>query len=64
MRSDHVVREPYRRITRDDRPSTATGAEFVFGDPASWGTPDAATTTDTRLYGTATVRAWHRLHPR
>lgn len=23
-----------------------------------------ATTTDTRLYGTATARAWHRLHPR
>lgn len=40
------------------------GGEFVFGDPATWATEQAATVTDTRLYGTATARAWDRLHPR
>ena len=40
------------------------GAELIFGDPHSWGTPDVTTVTDTRRYGTVTARAWHRLHPR
>jgi hypothetical protein len=64
MRSDRVLRrraptEP----TGNGRPPRH-GGEFVFGDPASWGDPDNATVTDTRLYGLATARAWHRLHPR
>lgn len=65
MRSDRVLRRP-----APPRPAGATGrplrhgGEFIFGDPASWGDPDVATSTDTRLYGTATVRAWQRLHPR
>lgn len=40
------------------------GGEFVFGDPATWGTEQAVTVTDTRLYGKATVQAWDQLHPR
>jgi hypothetical protein len=40
------------------------GTEFIFGDPASWGAPDVATTADTRLHGQARARAWDRLHPR
>lgn len=40
------------------------GSEFIFGDPASWGTPDVTTVTDTRLYGVAVARSWNRLHPR
>ncbi|MCA2219591.1 transposase [Wangella sp. NEAU-J3] len=65
MRSDRVLRRaaPPRMPGTTGRPPRH-GGEFIFGDPASWGTPDAATTTDTRLYGTATARAWHRLHPR
>ncbi|WP_028184044.1 hypothetical protein [Salinispora arenicola] len=46
------------------RLATRTGSEFIFGDPASWGAPDVTTVTETRLHGTATARAWHRLHPR
>ncbi len=64
MRSDRVLRrrapaEP----TRNGRPPRH-GGEFIFGDPASWDTPDTATSTDTRLYGTATARSWNGLHPR
>jgi len=40
------------------------GSEFVFGQPDTWGTPNAETVTDTRLYGTAIARSWDRLHPR
>ena len=49
MRSDRVLRrrapsEP----TGTGRPPRH-GGEFLFVDPAGWGTPDAATVTDTRL---------------
>ncbi|WBB47804.1 transposase [Verrucosispora sp. WMMA2044] len=65
MRSNRVL----RRATPPRQPGTIGrpprhGGEFVFGDPATWGEPDAATVTDTRLYGTAWARAWNRLHPR
>lgn len=40
------------------------GGEFVFGDSDTWGTEQAVTTTNTRLYGRATAQAWDRLHPR
>jgi len=65
MRSDRVLRRPAppRMSGTAGRPPRH-GGEFVFGDPATWNDPDTATTTDTRLYGTATVRSWHRLHPR
>ena len=64
MRGDRVLRRraPAEPI-RNGRPPRH-GGEFIFGDPASWGQPDTVTVTDTRLYGTATARAWHRLHPR
>ncbi|MFC5803184.1 NF041680 family putative transposase [Streptomyces formicae] len=65
MRSDRVLRRPVppREPGTWGRPPRH-GGEFVFGDPATWDTPDAATVTETRLYGTATARAWDRLHPR
>uniref|UniRef100_UPI00404026BB NF041680 family putative transposase n=1 Tax=Streptomyces sp. DSM 41540 TaxID=3448657 RepID=UPI00404026BB len=65
MRSDGVLRRavPSREPGVRGRPPRH-GGEFVFGDPATWGTPDARTVTTTRLYGTANARAWSRLHPR
>jgi len=65
MRSDRVLRRatpPRVYDPRGGRPRRH-GTEFVFGDPATWGTEQATTTTDTRRYGTATARAWDRLHP-
>ncbi|GIM87122.1 hypothetical protein Sar04_38580 [Salinispora arenicola] len=65
MRSDRVLRRaaPPRQPGTNGRPPRH-GGEFAFGDPATWGESDAATSTDTRLYGTACARAWNRLHPR
>lgn len=65
MRSDRVLRRatPQRLSGTVGRPCRH-GGEFVFGDPATWGEPDVNTVTATGLYGTATARAWHRLHPR
>jgi hypothetical protein len=65
MRSDRVLRRaapprPPHTMGRTRR----HGEEFVFGDPATWGTPEITTHTDTRLYGPALARAWDRLHPR
>lgn len=63
MRSDRVLRRavpPRQPGTIGRRPRH--GGEFVFGDPATWGEPNAASVTDTRLYGTAWARAWNRLH--
>src|SRR5919206_2028237 len=65
MRSDRVLRRatPPRTPGMNGRPPRH-GGEFIFGDPGSWGVPDVATTTETRLYGQAVARAWDRLHPR
>ncbi|MDG9678948.1 transposase [Micromonospora sp. DH14] len=65
MRSDRVLRRavPPRQPGTVGRPRRH-GGEFVFGDPVTWGEPDAAPVADTRLYGTAWARAWDRLHPR
>lgn len=66
MRSDRVLRRATPPRVYDPlggRPAKH-GGEFAFGDPDSWGTEQAVTTTDTRLYGTATAQAWDRLHPR
>jgi hypothetical protein len=65
MRSDRVLRRraPACRPGVNGRPPRH-GAEFIFGDPASWDNPDCTTVTDTRLYGTATARSWNGLHPR
>lgn len=65
LRSDRVLRRPAPPPLPGRRGRLPRhGAEFIFGDPHSWGTPDVTTVTDTRLYGTVTARAWHRLHPR
>ncbi|MEV2226653.1 NF041680 family putative transposase [Nocardia vinacea] len=65
MRSDRVLRRAAGHRTSGTRGRPARhGDEFVFGDPATWGEPAVATTTDTRLYGPATARSWNRLHPR
>jgi DDE superfamily endonuclease len=64
MRSDRVLRRRAPAEPAGNGRPPRHGGEFIFGDPASWGDPDVATTTDTRLYGTATAYAWHRLHPR
>jgi hypothetical protein len=64
MRSDRVLRRRARsEPTGNGRPARH-GGEFIFGDPASWGEPDTAATTLTRLYGVAIARSWNRLHPR
>jgi hypothetical protein len=65
MRSDRVLRRPAPpRVPGTNGRPPKHGGEFVFGDPATWGGEYAVTNTDTRLYGTATVQAWNRLHPR
>ena len=65
MRADRVLRRPAppHTLATLGRPRRH-GGEFAFADPATWGEPDIATHTDTRLYGPATARAWDRLHPR
>lgn len=65
MRSDRVLRRatPARPPGTMGRPPRH-GDEFVFGDPATWGTPEVATRTETRLYGLAAAKSWDRLHPR
>jgi DDE superfamily endonuclease len=65
MRSDRVLRRPAPpRLPGTPGRPLRHGGEFLFADPASWGEPDVATVTQTRLYGTATARAWYRLHPK
>ncbi len=66
LRSDRVMRRPTRPrvgVPKGGRP-LKHGGEFVFGDPATWGTEQAVTTASTRLYGKATAQAWDWLHPR
>ncbi|WP_426567319.1 NF041680 family putative transposase [Streptomyces canus] len=70
LRSDRVMRRPspsreefHLANPKGGRPPKH-GGEFVFGDPATWGTEQAVTVTDTRLYRKATAQAWDRLHPR
>lgn len=66
LRSDRVFRRtppPHVHNPKGGRPARH-GGEFVFGDPATWGAEHVETRTDTRLYGSATARAWDRMHPR
>jgi hypothetical protein len=64
MRSDRVLCRPApARVPGTTGRPPKHGGEFVFGDPATWGEPDAATTTDTERYGTVHASAWDRLHP-
>lgn len=65
MRSDRVLRRAVApRVAGTNGRPPRHGGEFIFGDPNSWGEPDVATLTETRLYGQAIARAWNRLHPR
>jgi hypothetical protein len=66
MRSDRVLRRPTPPRVYDPKGGRPPkhGSEFVFGDPATWGSEQAVTVTDTRRYGKATAQAWNRLHPR
>jgi hypothetical protein len=65
MRSDRVLRRAVApRVAGTNGRPPRHGGEFIFGDPASWGEPQVATLTQTRLYGQAQARAWNRLHPR
>jgi hypothetical protein len=65
MRSDRVLRRPTPpRVPGTRGRPPEHGGEFVFGDPTTWNAEHVVTTTDTRLYGTATARARDRLHPR
>ncbi|WTK82899.1 transposase [Streptomyces sp. NBC_01511] len=65
-RSDRVMRRPTPPRVYDPKGGRPPkhGGEFVFAAPATWGEEQAATVTDTRLYGKATARAWDRPHPR
>lgn len=65
-RSDRVLRRsapPRVHHATAGRPPKH-GGECAFADPGSWGAEQAVTTTETRLYGTATAQAWNRPHPR
>ncbi|WP_326680931.1 NF041680 family putative transposase [Streptomyces sp. NBC_01237] len=66
LRSDRVMRRPTPPRVYDPKGGRPPkhGGKFVFGDAVTWGTEQAITVTDTRLYGKATAQAWDRLHPR
>ncbi|MEV4117230.1 NF041680 family putative transposase [Nonomuraea sp. NPDC049695] len=70
LRSDRVLRRPApsRREHCLANPAGGRppkhGGEFRFADPATWHTPDQATSTQTTRYGTAIATAWDRLHHR
>ncbi|MFI6986434.1 NF041680 family putative transposase [Embleya sp. NPDC050154] len=66
MRSDRVMRRatPLRVHDPQGGRPPKHGGEFVFGQPETWGEPQATTTTETTRYGTAVATAWDRLHPR
>jgi hypothetical protein len=58
MRSDRVLRRAVApRVPGTNGRPPRHGGEFVFGDPATWGQPNVATVTETRLYGTAAAPA-------
>ena len=64
MRSDRVLCRPAPpRVPGATGRPPKHGGQFVFGEAATWGEPDAATTTDTERYGTVRAQAWDRLHP-
>lgn len=66
IRGDRVMRLPKPPRVYDPKGGRQPkhGGEFIFGDPSTWGTEQAVTTTGTRLHGQATAQAWDRLHPR
>lgn len=65
VRSDRVLcfPAPARGGAAGGRPRRH-GAEFALARAGDGPDPVVSTTTDTTRYGTATARAWDRLHPR
>jgi hypothetical protein len=65
LRSDRVLARPAtpRPTGRGGRPRRH-GPLLALADPATWPTPEHASSTDTTRYGTAQASAWHRCHPR
>ncbi|WP_165845795.1 NF041680 family putative transposase [Streptacidiphilus pinicola] len=66
LRSDRVLardQAPDNAGTRPGRPRMH-GAPFSLAKPATWGDAQIETRSETTRYGTATARAWDRLHPR
>ncbi|WP_190215951.1 NF041680 family putative transposase [Kitasatospora indigofera] len=67
VRSDRVFFNPvpddYRVGPKGGQPR-CHGTRFALADPETWRDPDSDSEHTTRRYGTARVRAWHRLHPR
>jgi DDE superfamily endonuclease len=65
VRSDRVLCLPVppREPAGAGRPARH-GPEVRFADPGTWPEPTHTTTTQTTRYGTATARAFDRLHPR
>jgi hypothetical protein len=65
LRSDRVFYRPappWAPGPKTGRPPKHGGA-FRFADPTTWHEADQQTHTDTSRYGTATARAWDRMHP-
>lgn len=66
LRSDRVMLRdagPRRSGPRGGQPRKHGGV-LTFSKPASWHTPDQATTARTTRYGKADALAWDRMHPR
>ncbi|MET8209574.1 NF041680 family putative transposase [Streptomyces sp. NPDC005373] len=66
LRSDRVMLRdpgPVRCGPRGGRPRRHGGV-LTFKKRETWHEPDVTTETDTTRYGTATARAWDRMHPR
>jgi DDE superfamily endonuclease len=66
LRSDRVLHFPAPPARRDGKPGRPPrhGQPFKLAQEATWPAPPVTTTTATTRYGTATARAWDRLHPR
>jgi DDE superfamily endonuclease len=65
LRCDRVLRlpKPPRLPGTTGRPPKH-GPEIALNKPATWPTPQHATSTDTTRYGTAVATSWDRVHPR
>lgn len=65
LRSDRVFyRDPPPRTPDTIGRPRRHGDRFALADPATWGAPDQQLTVHHRQYGTVTVQAWKRLHPK
>jgi hypothetical protein len=68
LRSDRVMHAPAPALPA--RPASTGGRrprhghKLVMDDPETWPEPAVTTVTDTARYGTATAKAWPRMHQR